>query len=70
MDILVAKKKKGGIRMKVVKKGKDDVQYEKIIDIKNPVHWASLLDDCEILFDAPIKKAIFIKNSRNSGPFW
>ena len=74
-DILIMSKKKGKNTMKFkvdkkVKKRSPDPSYQNVINIKDANQLATVLEDLELLFDAPIDKAFDIKKNNKKSPFW
>lgn len=72
-DLLVIKRRKGSpkFRMKVTKKknkGYHSTDYNNSIDVKDFKQLANFLEDMQILFDAPIDKAV--KEMKKNKTFW
>ena len=74
-DILIMSKKKGKQTMKFkvdkkVKKRSPDPSYQNVINVKDANQLATVLEDLELLFDAPLDKAFDIKKNNKKSPFW
>ena len=74
-DILIMSKKKGKQSMKFkvdkkVKKRSPDPSYQNVINVKDANQLATVLEDLELLFDAPLDKAFDIKKNNKKSPFW
>jgi len=73
-EILIMSKKKGKNTMKFkvdkkVKKRSPDPSYQNVINVKDAKQLALVLEDLELLFDAPVDKAFDLKKNKKS-PFW
>ena len=74
-DILIMSKKQGKHTMKFkvdkkVKKRSPDPSYQNVINVKDANQLATVLEDLELLFDAPLDKAFDIKKNNKKSPFW
>ena len=74
-EILIMSKKKGKNTMKFkvdkkVKKRSPDPSYQNVINVKDANQLATVLEDLELLFDAPIDRAFDIKRNNKKSPFW
>jgi hypothetical protein len=72
-DILVVKKKGNSqLKVKVTKRAKNrhrEALYNNVINIKDYKALATFLSDLEVIFGAPIEKAMREKK-KNKNPFW
>ena len=70
--LVVGKKRNKIFKFKVAKKVKNryaESEYRNVVDISNYKELANLFGDLEMMFDAPINKAIDEMRKRKN-PFW